>query len=241
MLSFSSLFTILMIPHILGDYYFQTDKIASKKEKELKWVIYHSVIYGIVNFLFIKFIFKTIDFNIIALLIVSHAIIDILKYYCLEKASSINIFVVDQLLHLLIIFIVTFYCLNQGASLNFNEYITQFFSILNVSMIETWSLVLKILLIHKPINIFIAFFMKPYKKCNKDDKNDIKAGRIIGTLERIIMLFFINIGQYSSIGLVLTAKSIARYDKISKSQSFAEYYLLGTLLSTISVLIISLI
>ncbi|MEF2782508.1 MAG: hypothetical protein U0N20_05390, partial [Clostridium sp.] len=74
--------------------------------------------------------------------------------------------------------------------------------------------------------------------CNKDE---IKAGRIIGTFERMIMLFFINIGQYSSIGLVLTAKSIARYDKISKSQSFAEYYLLGTLLSTISVLIISLI
>ncbi len=83
--------------------------------------------------------------------------------------------------------------------------------------------------------------MEPYKKSNEEDKNDIKAGRIIGTLERIIMLFFINICQYSSIGLVLTAKSIARYDKISKNQSFAEYYLLGTLLSTISVLIISLI
>ena len=125
MLSFSNLFTILMIPHILGDYYFQTDKIANKKEKELKWVIYHSVIYGIVNFLFIRFIFKSIDFNIIAFLIVSHTIIDILKYYCLSKASSINIFAVDQLLHFLIIFIVTFYCLNQGVFLNFNEYITK--------------------------------------------------------------------------------------------------------------------
>ena len=42
-----------------------------------------------------------------------------------------------------------------------------------------------------------------------------------------------NGGQYSAVGLVLTAKSIARYDRISKDQSFAEYYLLGTLLSTI--------
>lgn len=31
----------------------------------------------------------------------------------------------------------------------------------------------------------------------------------------------------------MTAKSIARYDRISKDQEFAEYYLLGTLLSTI--------
>lgn len=47
------------------------------------------------------------------------------------------------------------------------------------------------------------------------------------------MLIFITISQYSAIGLVLTAKSIARYDKISHEQDFAEYYLLGTLLSTI--------
>ena len=31
----------------------------------------------------------------------------------------------------------------------------------------------------------------------------------------------------------MTAKSIARYDRISKDQEFAEYYLLGSLLSTI--------
>ena len=50
--------------------------------------------------------------------------------------------------------------------------------------------------------------MKPYKIDDTDAENDddIKAGRIIGTLERIIMMFFIDINQYSSIGLVLTAK-----------------------------------
>lgn len=174
-------------------------------------------------------------------MIFSHTIIDILKFYFLSKASSINIFVIDQSLHLLIIFFITFYCMNKGIFLIFNESITQLVSILDISLTKICSCFLKILLIHKPINIFIAFFMEPYKKSNEEDKNDIKAGRIIGTLERIIMLFFINICQYSSIGLVLTAKSIARYDKISKNQSFAEYYLLGTLLSTISVLIISLI
>lgn len=44
-------------------------------------------------------------------------------------------------------------------------------------------------------------------------------------------------GQLKRMGLVLTAKSIARYDKISKDQTFAEYYLLGTLLSTASVVL----
>lgn len=70
---------------------------------------------------------------------------------------------------------------------------------------------------------------------------DNNAGRFIGTIERIIMLIFLSIGQYSAIGLVLTAKSIARYDKIAKEPEFAEYYLLGTLLSTLAVVITSFI
>ncbi|WP_343250273.1 hypothetical protein [Diplocloster hominis] len=64
---------------------------------------------------------------------------------------------------------------------------------------------------------------------------------MIGTIERLIMLIFLSLGQYAAIGLVLTAKSIARYDKIVKEPEFAEYYLLGTLLSTVSVIILSFI
>jgi len=68
--------------------------------------------------------------------------------------------------------------------------------------------------------------------------NDKKTGAFIGLLERIIILIFLSIGQYSAIGLVLTAKSVARYDKISKDKNFAEYYLLGTLLSTVIVIVV---
>ena len=63
-----------------------------------------------------------------------------------------------------------------------------------------------------------------------------KAGGFIGLLERLLILLFLSINQYSAIGLVLTAKSIARYDEISKDKDFAEYYLLGTLLSTFIVI-----
>lgn len=44
------------------------------------------------------------------------------------------------------------------------------------------------------------------------------------------------LGQYSAIGFVLTAKSIARYNKIVEEAEFAECYLLGTLLSTMLVI-----
>ena len=59
------------------------------------------------------------------------------------------------------------------------------------------------------------------------------AGEMIGFLERILMVIFLSLGQYASIGLIMTAKSIARYDKITKNGAFAEDYLIGTLASII--------
>jgi hypothetical protein len=54
------------------------------------------------------------------------------------------------------------------------------------------------------------------------------------------MLLLLGMGQYAAIALVLTAKSIARYDML-KDKVFAEYYLLGTLLSTLLVLTVSIL
>lgn len=91
-----------------------------------------------------------------------------------------------------------------------------------------------------PSNILIQKILSSYKP-NNDNKDlitiDNNAGRCIGSLERLIMLIFIAMNQYSAMGLVLTAKSVARYDKISKDEKFAEYYLLGTLLSTVCVVL----
>lgn len=57
------------------------------------------------------------------------------------------------------------------------------------------------------------------------------AGKSIGILERILIFIFVILQQYAAIALVFTAKSITRYDKITKDPQFAEYYLTGTLLS----------
>jgi hypothetical protein len=59
-----------------------------------------------------------------------------------------------------------------------------------------------------------------------------QAGRTIGFLERAIILTLTLSGAYTSIAFVLTAKSIARYKEL-ENKDFAEYYLVGTLLSTL--------
>lgn len=40
-------------------------------------------------------------------------------------------------------------------------------------------------------------------------------------LERLITLLLLSVQRYAAIGLILTAKSIARYDRISKNRQFA--------------------
>ena len=125
------------------------------------------------------------------------------------------------------------------------QYITLFIHAENITEIPTStiiSFITKLLLIHKPANLLIVNLMRDYKPAESiETESNVQSGRMIGTMERMIMLYFLSIDQYSSVGLVLTAKSIARYNKISESKEFAEYYLSGTLLSTICVLTVSLI
>ncbi len=99
-----------------------------------------------------------------------------------------------------------------------------------------WIVIL--LLIFKPANITIKQLLYAYRPADSDreDKGHKNAGALIGSLERLLILIFLYVGQYSAIGLVLTAKSIARYNKIAEDKEFAEYYLLGTLLSTVFVI-----
>lgn len=57
-------------------------------------------------------------------------------------------------------------------------------------------------------------------------------GRLIGILERALVLTLLLVGEWGVVGFVLAAKSIARFEEL-KRQAFAEYYLIGTLLSVL--------
>jgi hypothetical protein len=66
------------------------------------------------------------------------------------------------------------------------------------------------------------------------------AGRLIGMLERTLMLFLVLYGQWAAAVLLLTAKSIARFEDL-KERRFAEYYLVGTLTSLLVATVIGLL
>lgn len=103
---------------------------------------------------------------------------------------------------------------------------------------ELLRLILFIIIIFKPANIsFKILFRKYAPEESNDDKNTVEgAGAVIGNLERLLIAMLIYYNQFGAIGLVFTAKSVARFDKISKDPVFAEYYLIGSLYSIICVL-----
>lgn len=66
-----------------------------------------------------------------------------------------------------------------------------------------------------------------------------RAGRMIGMLERGIILTFSFFGDLTSISFVFLAKSMARFRQLENRQ-FAEYYLIGTLLSFFFALLVAI-
>jgi hypothetical protein len=64
----------------------------------------------------------------------------------------------------------------------------------------------------------------------KEHEEVINAGLYIGWLERFLVLTALFLQSPATVGFILAAKSIARYPEL-KSVRFAEYFLIGTLLS----------
>lgn len=69
------------------------------------------------------------------------------------------------------------------------------------------------------------------------DSNSNQIGSLIGKLERIVILILAIMNLYASIGLVFTAKSLARFKQL-EDKDFAEKYLVGTLCSFLVTLIL---
>lgn len=67
------------------------------------------------------------------------------------------------------------------------------------------------------------------------DHAELQRGMIIGIIERLLIYYFVVTGSLASIGFIIAAKSFARFRELDNKE-FAEYVLIGTLLSTAAAL-----
>ncbi len=62
------------------------------------------------------------------------------------------------------------------------------------------------------------------------DEAEYERGRLIGILERTFVYFLILFDQIGGIAVIIALKSLARFNKLN-DKTFAEYFLIGSLLS----------
>lgn len=233
---------LLFIGHFLGDYYFQSDSLAHNQTP--KKILKHSLIYALTLILMILPVFNLYVLILTLIIAMTHGLIDYGKYLYKEQntliySQLIFVYLFDQALHLLVILLGgAILAMSQGEY----HYISTLENIilqlqLNTEQILSWILI--ILVVYKPSSITIRVVLNHFEPKNKKeaDPGVSNAGALIGIFERFIILLMLHAGQYSAIGFVLTAKSVARYNKISENPQFAEYYLLGTLLRSLIIIL----
>lgn len=233
-----NVFYVFLISHLLGDFYFQSNKMAECKNNEYKSVLKHSAIYMIPFVLvagayILIFGWKLWAIVAIAGNIIAHWAIDSCKYFVIKKFHNLEkiIYIVDQLLHLTVLAITSATCIHN-----------------NLTMTETVAKILLhitfFMLLLKPANITFMKLYGSFRLTNEESGKDTEnmgtpgAGRIIGNFERLLCGIFILLGQYEALGLTIAAKSIARYDKISNDAAFSEYYIIGTLFSVLYTIVV---
>jgi hypothetical protein len=80
------------------------------------------------------------------------------------------------------------------------------------------------------LHYLITWVIKSLRITPESTPDQSARGRIIGLLERPIVFILIITGNFVSLGLVFSAKTLSRFGNLSE-RNFAEYYLIGTLLS----------
>lgn len=216
------LFVKLLLAHLLGDFLLQPNTWVLDKESKKHNSIYlyiHTLLHGILAWIIVG----EIKFGWHALLLaLSHGFIDLLKLRFQKMKTKRNWFVVDQILHLIVILAIA--SLYQNLTLDYTLFNNQF-----------WILITGILFITKPTSILIRNIISIWTPESATKKEDslANAGNYIGIFERLFVFCFILTGHFEAIGFLLAAKSIFRFGdlKEAKDRKLTEYVLIGTLLS----------
>ena len=218
----SLVFTKILLAHLIGDFVLQPKQWIIHKEANKvgsKYLYFHVLLHFVVTMLLLW----DLGYWKIALFITgSHYLIDLAKLYAnpLFKNKSIPFFI-DQLLHIVVIYSCAYFG-------NLWEHTLQLFNALD------WNLVTAVVFVTFPGAIIMGKLLEQMsKQIALDHKSLPNAGKYIGIIERLFVLIFIILGRWEAIGLLITAKSVFRFNDLKErnSRKLTEYILIGTLLS----------
>lgn len=233
---------LFLIGHVLGDFYLQSSELAESKDESFKKLLKHGIVY-LLSMIFViipVFGLKLLKWTLF--ISIAHFIVDLVKFHIKKKIMIDDkldaiAYLIDQIIHIFVIIFATATIYFLSEPISYINCIQHILNKLPVDVLSILSWILILLTITHPFSITIKKILYKYRPISNEEKGGYpNAGALIGILERCIIFSLLYMGQYSAIGFVLTAKSIARYNKIADDPEFSEYFLLGTLLSAMLVI-----
>jgi hypothetical protein len=254
-----NLFLIFILSHLLTDFVLQSEslvkrKLSNNKKESCSALFIHSL-YFFVASIVIYIVFKGISTFCILfyafVLSISHYIIDLLKIKVIEYRrnkesndnflfeNSLMIFLLDQLLHIALIIIITmaYYSklqvvLDVFPLMVFFKKITLIISQYKFSESEKVMMTLCLLIIVTNFsNIFIKESLSSIKLKLLEEKEEVKIGRYIGSVERLLTVAAVMAGAYQALAALYASKTAIRFNQVKDNPEFGEYYILGTSIS----------
>jgi hypothetical protein len=228
-------FLVLLLAHLLADFPFQTDWIAARKGSSPSAMLAHIAVHyvtawGCLLFFLHSFFFSVFSQLVVAAYISLHLAIDVLKHRLVERGIVPNggaIFLLDQVAHV---------ATAAGAAIFLSRgRLSELLAAISPSP-KTKSYVLAAAIVYISVIFGGGYLIRILTKGlarntithNPDQLKN--AGLYIGWIERFLVLTAVAVQSPALVGLILTGKSIARFPEL-KEPRFAEYFLIGTLLS----------
>ncbi len=214
---------LLVCGHVLADFLFQSEGLVAAKRQSVHGVPVHAGIVALVQGLVVlPFSWSYVGLFLVAGIAVTHYLVDRTKVM-LDRGwpkRALTWFLLDQAAH--------------GAVLLLA------WRLWPTTQMPVGSEVLGPLATVVAVVVFngiggsaiVGATLAGLEVPGEEDEGPRGAGMRIGILERWILLGLIWGGQWGAVGLVLTAKSVARFKKMD-DKSFAEVYLVGTMTSVI--------
>ncbi|MGE5579045.1 MAG: DUF3307 domain-containing protein [Bacillota bacterium] len=229
------------LAHLVADFILQSDRLV--QEKDLLYVkahIHHELTVLVCSTIALHF-YGTLGLGLALLLTVTHAAIDYLKSRGRSDLPrrQLALFVLDQALHLVAITAVW-----DIFQPDLSEKVIGFYSANLMPRARALLGTVSGVAINDLLAIAVAYVSAVFAGASlvrymldtfvlpDNLRVDTGAGRYIGMLERALMLTLVLADALPSIAFVIAAKALARFKQLERAE-FAEYYLLGTLSSTL--------
>ncbi|HLU07920.1 MAG TPA: DUF3307 domain-containing protein [Woeseiaceae bacterium] len=241
---FFQVFLALLFAHVLGDFPLQSGrmvrgKIGFKAGAFLRHSLMHLLLAAASILVFTPLLLREpATATALLLLAGGHLVLDLGKSAVIRRNADLDgalLYIADQLLHVALVAVAAAVAVQAVPPAP--EILAFWNAVRDVVLVYAVVIVATVF----PAGYLIRYLLRPlsrqlaasrdYQTQHFDSLEGLSnAGLYLGWLERGLLVIAFAMGSFTAVGLIIGAKSVARFPEF-KSRAFAEYFLIGTLIS----------